>query len=132
MASVWMIGLVDSPERCGEICLFEVFGDTIAEDGSSADIGTGLHPFRDAQLVEEFSAERQPIDVSEPHTYAVEWRPGGVDFLLDGGVVRTTRQAPTYPMQMMIAVFDFPTGAVEAGAHQPLLAVDEVRWRRLS
>ena len=27
MAAVWMVGLEDEPERCGEICVFEVFGD---------------------------------------------------------------------------------------------------------
>ena len=131
MASVWMVGLEDSPERCGEICLFEVFGNTISADGSSAEVGSGLHPFRDPALVEEFSAEPQSIDVRGLRSYAVQWRPDGVDFLLDGRVVRSTQQAPRYPMQMMIAVFDFP----EAGSkptHVPVLAVDEVRGEPLS
>jgi hypothetical protein len=126
MASVWMVGLEDSPERCGEICLFEVFGNTISADGSTAEIGTGLHPFRDPSLVEEFSAPRQDIDVREPHMYAVEWRPDGIDFLLDDRLVRSTHQTPRYPMQMMIAVFDFPASGSES-THVPVLAVDEVR-----
>ena len=127
MASVWMIGLEDSPDRCGEICLFEVFGNTVT--GAMADVGTGLHAFRDPSLVEEFSADRQSVDVAEPHTYGVEWRPDGIDFFLDGRVVRSSRQSPHYPMQMRIAVFDFPPGEVGADAHVPLLAVDEVRWQ---
>jgi len=131
MASVWMVGLEDSPERCGEICVFEVFGNTIPADGSAADVGTGLHPFRDPSLVDEFAAEPQPVDVSDRHTYAVEWRPDGIDFLLDGRVTRTSRQAPAYPMQMMIAVFDFPQGSADPASHVPLLAVDEVRWQPL-
>jgi hypothetical protein len=126
MASVWMVGLEDSPERCGEICLFEVFGNTIAVDGSTADVGTGLHPFRDPSLVDEFSAQPQDIDVREPHTYAVEWRPDGVDFRLNDRLVRSTQQAPCYPMQMMIAVFDFPNGD-PAPTHTPVLAVDDIR-----
>lgn len=130
MASVWMVGLEDSPERCGEICLFEVFGNAIASDGSTADVGTGLHPFRDPSLVDEFSADRQEIDVRQPHSYAVEWRPDGVDFLLDDRLVRSTQQAPRYPMQMMIAVFDFPTETPPT--HVPVLAVDEVRGEPLS
>jgi hypothetical protein len=37
-------------------------------------------------------------------------------------------QAPDYPMQMMIAVFDFPAKDDAATAdHVPLLAVDRVR-----
>jgi hypothetical protein len=31
-----------------------------------------------------------------------------VDFTIDGEPVRSVGQAPEYPMQMMIAVFDFP------------------------
>jgi hypothetical protein len=134
MASVWMVGLEDSPERCGEICLFEVFGNAIAEDGSTADVGTGLHPFRDPSIVEEFSAQRQEIDVREHHSYAVEWRSDGIDFLLDDRLVRTTQQAPDYPMQMMMAVFDFPSDAMpqSSSAHIPVLAIDEVRALPLS
>ncbi len=48
------------------------------------------------------------IDVAELHVYAADWRPGRVDFLIDGEHVKTVEQAPDYPMQMMVAVFDFP------------------------
>ena len=63
------------------------------------------------------------------HVYAADWRPGCVDFFVDGDRVRTVAQAPDYPMQMMIGVFDFPmrpTAAVHAG-HVPLFAIDYVR-----
>jgi hypothetical protein len=39
--------------------------------------------------------------------------------------VKTVHQAPDYPMQMMVAVFDFP--AKGASDHVPELAVDLVR-----
>ena len=55
MFSAWMVGLEDEPDRCGEICLVEVFGDAV--DGDRAAVGSGIHPFRDPRLVEEFSAE---------------------------------------------------------------------------
>jgi hypothetical protein len=46
---------------------------------------------------------------------------------VDGQRVRTVHQAPDYPMQMMIAVFDFPAKADAAPAdHIPRLAVDYV------
>ena len=68
------------------------------------------------------------MDVAEPHVYAADWRPGRVDFLVDGEHVKTVHQAPDYPMQMMIAVFDFPAkGDAAAADHVPLLAVDRVR-----
>ena len=134
MASVWMVGIEDEPERSGEICIFEVFGETIAaEDGrATVDVGSGVHPFRDPALTDEFDAPRMPIDVSEFHVYAADWRPGRVDFLIDGEHVKTVEQAPDYPMQMMVAVFDFPDRADDAPPdHVPELVVEEVRGRGL-
>jgi hypothetical protein len=130
MAAVWMVGLEDQPSRSGEICIFEVFGDAIsAEDGvPTAAVGMGVHPFRDPAITDDFAAPRLAIDVSEFHVYAADWRAGQVDFLVDGEQVRTVHQAPDYPMQMMVAVFDFPDKADAAPAdHVPLLAVDYVR-----
>jgi hypothetical protein len=127
MASVWMVGLEDEPERCGEICVFEIFGDAV-EPGRSAAVGMGIKPIRDPTLTGDFAAPRLPIDVAEPHAYTAEWRPAHVDFRVDGEHVRSVEQAPAYPVQMMVAVFDFPAHAA-AGAHAghvPALHVDRV------
>jgi glycosyl hydrolase family 16 len=123
MASVWMIGLEDSPERCGEICVFEVFGD------APQAIGMGIKKIRDPRLTHDFEAPTLAIDVSEHHVYTADWRPGRVDFLVDGEHVRTVHQAPDYPMQMIIGVFDFPehAGASDHADHVPQFAVDYVR-----
>ncbi|SDR80464.1 Glycosyl hydrolases family 16 [Friedmanniella luteola] len=106
MFSAWMVGLEDRPERCGEICLVEVFGDTVA--GGSVGLGSGLHPFRDPALHEEFSAEPTALDVAGWHRYAVTWTPDGVTFSVDGRTHRTSAQSPAYPMELVLAVFDFP------------------------
>ena len=133
MASVWMVGLEDEPSRCGEICVFEVFGDAVGGDGGrpTAAVGMGVHPFRDPALTDEFAAEPMAIDVADFHVYAADWRPGRVDFLVDGEHVKTVHQAPAYPMQMMIAVFDFPAwaGAAAHAGHVPALVVDRVGGR---
>ena len=50
MASVWMVGLEDEPQRSGEICIFEVFGEAI--DAAGPAVGMGVHPFRDPALRE--------------------------------------------------------------------------------
>jgi hypothetical protein len=129
MASVWMAGVEDEPRRSAEICVFEVFGDALADaDGRpTSAVGMGVHPFRDPAIVDDFAAERLEIDVTEPHVYAADWRPGAVDFMVDGRVVRSVAQAPDYPLQMMVAVFDFPEKADSAPAgHVPLLAVDRI------
>ena len=120
MASVWLVGLEREPEQSGEICVFEVFGE------APNAVGSGVHPFRDPALTDEFDAPRLDIDISEPHVYAADWREGRVEFLVDGRSVRTVAQAPAYPMQIMIAVFDFPEKA-PALEHVPKVAVDWIR-----
>jgi Glycosyl hydrolases family 16 len=128
MASAWMVGLEKEPERSAEICIFEVFGDALSlhGDAPSAAVGMGVHPFRDPAITDDFTAPRLAIDVAEPHVYAAEWRPGRVDFFVDGEHVRAVDQAPDYPMQLMLAVFDFPEKA-GPDDHVPQFAVDHVR-----
>lgn len=130
MASVWLIGLEDVPQRSGEICLFEVFGESIEDgpDGPVAAVGQGVHPFRDPSLTDEFAALPRKLDVRDFHVYAADWRPGAVSFLVDGERVERVGQAPDYPMQVEIAVFDFPDRpAAAAGDHVPVLEVDWIR-----
>jgi hypothetical protein len=118
MFSAWMVGLELEPDDCGEICLVEVFGD-------AGRLGQGIKRIRDPRLRQDFVAER-PVDVAQPHVYAVDWRPGAVDFRLDGELVRTVPQAPAYPMQLILAVFDFPGRAGSGRAHVPELVVRRV------
>jgi beta-glucanase (GH16 family) len=127
MAAFWMIGLEDEPERSAEICVAEIFGDAV-DAGRSAAVGMGLHAFRDPAVTEDFEAIRLPIDASDFHTYAVDWTPERAEFLVDGRVNRRSLQPPAYPMQMMLAVFDFhekSSGADEAAV--PALVVDYLR-----
>ncbi|GAB2456768.1 glycoside hydrolase family 16 protein [Jatrophihabitans fulvus] len=106
MFSAWLVGLEDAPERCGEICVVEVFG-TAVRAGDVA-LGQGIHRFRDPSLREDFSAEPTPLDVEQEHTYAVDWRSGRVTFSVDGVVTREADQAPDYPMMLILGLFDFP------------------------
>jgi glycosyl hydrolase family 16 len=130
MAGVWMSGLEDRPEHSAEILIFEVFGDALAMDGRrpSAAVGMGTRRFRDPAMTGDFEAPRLELDVTGFHDYAAEWRPGRVDLLVDGRHVKTVHEAPDYPMQMMVALFDFPDKAASAPAdHVPELAVDRIR-----
>lgn len=122
MFSAWMIGMEDRPERCGEICLVEVFGDTIT--AGKASVGSGIHAFRDPVLAEEFSAEPRTIDVARWHTYAVDWRADGVDWYIDGERIRSSAQSPGYPLLLILGVFDFP-GTSDASL-EPSLVVRRV------
>jgi Glycosyl hydrolases family 16 len=98
---------------------------TRAGPGVSAAVGMGLHPFRDPAIVEDFEAVRIPIDIAEFHTYAVDWTADRVEFSVDGELIRGCPNPPRYPMQMMIAVFDFPEkSAGDDTAAVPELIVD--------
>jgi beta-glucanase (GH16 family) len=127
MAAFWLSGVEDKPDRSGEICVVEVFGT------APRDIGMGLHRFRDPALVEEWGTVTLPIDVAEFHTYAVDWRPDLLLFSVDGTVVKRVNQAPEYPVQLEIAVFDFPAKAdlVPGEVPVPELIVSHVSGRPL-
>ena len=121
-----MVGLEDEPERCGEIWVMEVFGDSVA-DGRAA-VGQGIHRFRDPALREDFSADLQDIDIEREHTYSVRWLPDSVEFAIDGVRTRTTDQAPDYPMFLFLGVFDFPDRPGPAD-HVPHLRVNRVAYQ---
>ncbi|WP_306203906.1 glycoside hydrolase family 16 protein [Actinoplanes sp. RD1] len=123
MAAFWLAGVEDKPQHSGELCVMEVFGSSVRPDG--CEVGVGLHKFRDPGLTEDWSAERQPLDPGDFHVYAVDWRPGAATFSIDGRTVKRIDRSPNYPMQLMLAVFDFP-GRGAAG-HTPELIVDYVR-----
>jgi hypothetical protein len=98
MFSAWMVGLEVEPDDCDEICLVEVFGDTLA-GGAVAAVGHGI---KGASAIRDCGrtsfAQPRPIDITEAHVYAIDWRRDAVDFLLDGERLRTVARAPTYPM----------------------------------
>lgn len=129
MAAWWLVGLEQDPHECAEICVFEIFGDAVVPEESAA-IGMGLHPFRDPRVTDDFAAPRVALDVAEFHTYAVSWTREEAVFSVDEVEVRRCAAPPWYPMQSMVAVFDFPdrsTGDDEA--HVPRLVVDHVQGR---
>jgi Glycosyl hydrolases family 16 len=127
MVAFWMAGLEDRPERSAEICVAEIFGSAVRA-GESAAVGMGIHPFRDPAVTEDFQAVRLPIDIAEFHAYAVDWTADRADFFVDGELVRTCPRPPSYPLQMMLAVFDFPEESTGDDTHAvPSLVVDHLR-----
>jgi hypothetical protein len=135
MFSAWMVGLEDEPDRCGEITIIEVFGNTLASGADGwpvAGLGCGVKALRDPRLTQDFAADPYPIDVAVLHRYAVDWRPGHVDFFVDGVLVRATDQSPGYPLQLILAVFDFPGAAPDAPGNVPELVVSHVLGRALA
>jgi hypothetical protein len=89
--------------------VFEVFGNALGRcDEPSAAVGVGIKAIRDPALAQNFAAPRLAIDVAEHHDYVVEWDADVAVFTVDGREVRRCPHPPTYPLQLMLAVFDFP------------------------
>jgi len=133
MVALWMIGYEDEPERSAEICVMEIFGRDV-EDGH-AGVGMGIHPFGDPDLVDEFERVRVPVDVREPHTYAADWTHDGVEFRVDGETVKAVAQSPSYPMQLMLGIYELDgdgDATRDPGAYPKEFVVDRVRGHRLA
>jgi hypothetical protein len=134
MAALWMSGFEDDEdqERCGELCVFEIFGkDRGPDDEPSAEVGVGIKAFRDPALTQDFAAPRVMIDVVTPHLYAVEWDADEAVFSVDGTVLRSCPRPPAYPLQLMLAVFDFPQWSAGDDDHLvPGLVVDRIAGTR--
>ena len=130
MAALWLSGFEDDPEQleCGELCVFEIFGNALGPaDDPSAEVGVGIKAFRDPALTQDFAAPRVPIDVTTDHTFAVEWDQDAAVFTVDDEDVRRCAHPPTYPMQLMLAVFDFPGWSTGDDDHLvPELIVSQV------
>lgn len=115
MVALWMIGFEDRPNRSAEICVCEIFGDE-AQPGHTL-VGMGLHPFNDPDIEDDFDQVEAAIDVSGWHSYAAIWTPADVTFFLDDEPVKRVEQAPQYPMQLMMNIYDFePPSAVRSAA----------------
>jgi beta-glucanase (GH16 family) len=133
MVALWMIGYEDEAHRSAEICVCEIFGRDVSPH--QAAVGMGVRHFGDPRIVDAFSTEEVPIDVREFHVYAAEWTPDHVAFTIDGELIKTVKQSPDYPMQLMLGIYEFPqdtASAGAAGAYPKAFVVDFVRGYRRS
>lgn len=125
LAAFWMPGFEERPEQSGEICIMEIFGDSIA--GGKAGVGHGIKPIHDPSLRSEFFDSPVQLDPGIDHIYAAEWTPDGVRFLLDGIPLYESRQSPDYAMQLMVDVYELRP----EGLPPPVLSIDWVRgWTK--
>jgi Glycosyl hydrolases family 16 len=132
MVALWLIGYEDDPAHSAEICICEIFGRDVGP--TEAAIGMGVHPFGDPAIEDEFSAVRLPIDVRDFHVYAAEWAPELVAFFVDGELAKTVPQSPSYPMQLMLGIYEFPPEGADQervpSSYPKAFVVDYVRGFR--
>lgn len=108
MIALWMIGTETVREESAEICVCEIFGEHVTR--TSLQNGSGLHPFGDPNITDEFTVRTHDLDTAEFHTYSIDWTPDHVDFFVDGERAGRSEQSPDYPMQLMLGLFEFPEG----------------------
>jgi RimJ/RimL family protein N-acetyltransferase len=106
MVAFWPIGFEAQADDCGEICIAEIFGSELDDDGGW--VGVGVKTQRDPRLREDFEKVRMDGDLTQPHDYAVEWMPDQLRFFIDHRWVKTVRQRIDYPVQLMLDVYEFP------------------------
>jgi beta-glucanase (GH16 family) len=74
------------------------------------------------------------IDATQLHVYSADWTPNGVVWYVDDQPVRGVREAPDYPMQLMLSLYEFPADAGaeadERGRYPKAFEVDWVRGFR--
>lgn len=108
MAALWLIGVEDEPEQSGEICIAELFGRDIGS--ARTGVGVGLHPFGDPSITDDFERISLPIDAREFHVYSAMWGDGRTAFHVDDRLVKVSDGAPTYPLQVMLGIYEFAEG----------------------
>lgn len=131
LSALWMIGFEEKREQSAEICICEIFGEHVGTETSQ--IGYGVHPFNDPNIMDEFYEDMVDIDASSFHIYAVDWTPDHIDFYIDNEKVRTIHQSPDYAMQLMLNVYELPDALTSEISNTPFpktMTVDYVRGYR--
>jgi beta-glucanase (GH16 family) len=129
MLGIWLVGFEEAPHESGELCLAELFGDRIGPGGSTVRLGVKAH--HDPRLRDDVVDLELPLDATEDHTYAAEWDAERARFFVDDVLVREVHQGTSYPLMLLIDLFEFPVGAGRDPSDYPKSArVREVRGYR--
>lgn len=124
MLAFWLVGFEErSQEESGELCVAELFGHSVGPEESV--VRTGVKAHHDPELVDDVADVRLDLDTSDWHTYAAEWTARRSRFYVDDRLVHTVEQGMSYPMQLMVDLFEFPESETRAPTDYPKVA--EVR-----
>ncbi|MGN1281233.1 MAG: glycoside hydrolase family 16 protein [Succinivibrio sp.] len=105
VAALWLIGREMNPHESAELCLFELKGSNILSR-EKAVVGYGIRSFADPCLENAFFEDCLSIDVEQWNVFSLDWREDSVSFYVNGSLIRTVNQAPAYPMQIMLNLYD--------------------------
>jgi len=104
MLAAWLVGTEHtSPRDAGEVCIFEIDARP-GPTGWTARSGIKAH--HDDRLVTDMRETPLDVDASRPHTWTAIWGDGETVLGCGGRVVQRLRQAPDYPVFLMIDLFE--------------------------
>src|SRR3954451_18596456 len=95
-----------SPDDSGEIFIAELFGSRSGQNHSTVRLGIKAH--HDPRLRTDMVDLVLDLDTTTEHVYAAEWNNRTVRFYVDERHVHTVEQSLTYPLQLMVDLFEFP------------------------
>ena len=118
MLAIWLVGLEEDDARdCGEICIAELYGSRVGPGGSS--VTTGVKAHGDPRLHDDMADVALDVDAAGWHTYAAAWTHARTAIYVDDELVRTLDQGMSYPVQLMLDLFEFPAGGERDPAAYP-------------
>lgn len=104
MVAAWLVGTEHlGPADSGEICIMEIDADAIS---ATTRARCGVKAHHDPRLVTDMAEVVVPLDASLPHTWTVIWGEGRTLIGCEGRVLRRIEQAPTYPLFLLIDIFE--------------------------
>ena len=126
MLAAWLVGTeVDSPEHSGEICVFEIDASAIGPTSFTARSGVKAHGDPTAET--DMSEVAHQFDAGTAHTWSVVWGAEGTAIGCEGRVVKRSTWAPSYPVILMVDLFEigprstiddaYPKSAVVSAVH---------------
>lgn len=105
MLAAWLVGTEhQTEEQAGEVCLFEIDAASVGSSQTTARCGIKAHS--DPNLDTDMAEVTVPIDASQPHTWTVIWGGGETVIGCESTVIRRLRQAPDYPLFLMLDLFE--------------------------
>lgn len=125
MLAVWLVGVENaSPTHSGEICIVEIDAAAIGPDATR--VRCGMKGHGDVSLATDMSEIVVPLDASRPHTWSAIWGTEGTIIGCEGTVVARGRQAPAYPLLLMVDLFEIGPRS-EASAYPKSATIHSVR-----
>ncbi|MBZ4488666.1 hypothetical protein LQ938_05485 [Microbacterium sp. cx-55] len=104
MLAAWLVGTEHrGAEDSGEVCIFEIDADAVRPQ-TTARVGIKAH--RDPRLVADMGEVVLPFEGTRPHTWTVVWGAGETVIGCEGIVVRRIAQSTSYPMLLMLDLFE--------------------------